>query len=218
MTENLLPAERRSRNPARCALLSSPCCNLYTSSPVRKNADAARVLAAIVLIPTKVPLEKGGSSASRRSSTSCQRRSITPWLRGLRRQRGPYTSARWWPARVAPVVWGALPKGALAVDRRAQLFLEFLVEDLVAVLAQEHEQLRSLDALDHRPFFGRGLNRRTPDSWTHGSAAPPSLRRTSCCTEAQSMHPRAHQPLLLDRLSRPGQKKISRSKRPRPVI
>src|SRR5205823_10828857 len=48
-----------------------------------------------------------------------------------------------------------------------QLGLEFLVKQLMAVLAQEHEQLRPPHRLDHRLLRRRGLRRRPPHDRTH---------------------------------------------------
>src|SRR5215510_1652520 len=48
-----------------------------------------------------------------------------------------------------------------------QLRLEYLVKQLIAVLAQEHEQLRPPHRLDHRLLRRRRLNRRLPHHRTH---------------------------------------------------
>jgi hypothetical protein len=87
--------------------------------------------------PTKVPLANGGASASRQSSTRCQRRSHYRRLDHLvvghpgiglhdRRQR----QLRGRHQRV--------PLRAVRICLR-QLGLELLVKQLVTVLAQEHE-------------------------------------------------------------------------------
>jgi hypothetical protein len=60
--------------------------------------------------------------------------------------------------------------------RFGQLGLELLVEQLVAVLAQEHEQLRPPHRLDHRLLRRRRLNRRLPHPGPHHKLLPTRSR------------------------------------------
>src|SRR5713101_3042773 len=75
-----------------------------------------------------------------------------------------------------------LPLPAIRISLR-QLSLELLVEQLVPVQAQEHEQLRPPHRLDHRLLRRRWLRRRPPHIRTHRTTslvvANPSLPATN---------------------------------------
>jgi hypothetical protein len=94
-----------------------------------------------------------------------------------------------------------LPLGAVGPGR-GQLGLEALVEQLVAVLAHEHEQLGPPDQSDDGLLGLRRLHGWAPHGWAH-DRQPPRLARTRWHPAIEATY---HKPGLLDRRSRtPGE-------------
>src|SRR4029450_741654 len=82
------------------------------------------------------------------------------------------------PARPAPTPTPAARATPAAAPGRHRhtprpARLERLVEQLMAVLAQKHEQFGPLDPPDDRLLSRRRLNRWTPHPWAHQLPRPP---------------------------------------------